>query len=152
MSQQFFRSLFSCQALGNLTECSTIMNEEEIIDFGSKVRLFRTALALELEELAARSGLKISEIIAIEEGTFPLTRPVISALVQALTDAPSTLFQTPAAAAATTTTKGSLSAEPGTVAGDLFDAAPPEAQEAALAILREIGKAGGSPPTNNPSN
>jgi transcriptional regulator with XRE-family HTH domain len=148
MSQQFFRSLFSCQALGNLKECSTMMNEETILDFGLKVRQFRTALALKVEDLAALSGLKVSEIIAIEQGTFPLTHPVVAALVEALIDAPSMLFQTPAAGP----TKGSLSADTGTVAGGLFDAASPEVQEATLSLLREIAKAGVSPPANSPSN
>jgi transcriptional regulator with XRE-family HTH domain len=138
MSLQSFRSLFVCQALGNPTGCSTNMNNEGVIDFGVKVRLFRTALALELEELALLSGLRVSEILAIEQGTFALTHPVVTALVQALTEAPSTLFRA--------TTKGSLSADPGMTAGDFFNAAPPEAQEAVLAILREVAKAPVSPP------
>ena len=121
------------------------MNEETIVDFGLKVRQFRTAFNLKIDALAALSGLKVSEIIAIEQGTFPLTHPVVAALVQALRDAPSTLFQTASA-------KGSLSAGGGTEAGDFFNAAPPEVQEATLWLLREIGKGSVSPPANSPSN
>jgi transcriptional regulator with XRE-family HTH domain len=97
------------------------------MDFGREVRRRREALGLTLEQLAESSKLTPNYIGTIENGKRDPSLSTVLALARGLRVPPAELFGgvedlTPAA----------------TEAGRLFDAAPPEVQEAVLQILRAV--------------
>jgi transcriptional regulator with XRE-family HTH domain len=97
------------------------------MDFGREVRRRREALGLTLEQLAESSELTPNYIGTIENGKRDPSLSTVLALARGLRVPPAELFGgfedlTPAA----------------TEAGRLFDAAPPEVQEAVLQILRAV--------------
>jgi transcriptional regulator with XRE-family HTH domain len=97
------------------------------MDFGREVRRRREALGLTLEQLAESSSLTPNYIGTIENGKRDPSLSTVLALARGLRVPPAELFGgvedlTPAA----------------TEAGRLFDAAPPEVQEAVLQILRAV--------------
>ena len=97
------------------------------MDFGREVRRRREALGLTLEQLAESSELTPNYIGTIENGKRDPSLSTVLALARGLRVPPADLFGgvedlTPAA----------------TEAGRLFDAAPPEVQEAVLQILRVV--------------
>ncbi|HZF49983.1 MAG TPA: helix-turn-helix transcriptional regulator [Polyangiaceae bacterium] len=97
------------------------------MEFGGEVRRRREALGLTLEQLAESSELTPNYIGTIENGKRDPSLSTVLALARGLRVPPADLFGgvedlTPAA----------------TEAGRLFDAAPPEVQEAVLQILRVV--------------
>jgi transcriptional regulator with XRE-family HTH domain len=97
------------------------------MEFGREVRRRREALGLTLEQLAESSELTPNYIGTIENGKRDPSLSTVLALARGLRVPPADLFGgvedlTPAA----------------TEAGRLFDAAPPEVQEAVLQILRVV--------------
>ena len=99
------------------------------MEFGREVRRRREALGLTLEQLAESSKLTPNYIGTIENGKRDPSLSTVVSLARGLRIAPAELFGgiedlSPAA----------------TEAGQLFDAAPPEVQEAVLQILRAVVK------------
>lgn len=97
------------------------------MEFGREVRRRREALGLTLDQLAESSELTPNYIGTIENGKRDPSLSTVLALARGLRVAPADLFGgvedlTPAA----------------TEAGRLFDAAPPEVQDAVLQILRVV--------------
>lgn len=99
------------------------------MDFGREVRRRREALGITLEQLAESAKLTPNYIGTIENGKRDPSLSTVLALARGLKVNAAELFGgiddlSPAA----------------TEAGRLFDAAPPEVQEAVLQILRAVTK------------
>lgn len=109
------------------------MIDEHQIAFGCRVRRIRTVLGLTQDELAARSGLTVGQIAAVEGGRCALTLRIVAALIRGLGCAPKVLLRTAAF-------RRPLSLHDLADRKVLFEAASPEVQAAAMAILRYASK------------
>ncbi len=109
------------------------MKDEHLIAFGRRVRRIRTVLGLTTNELAARSGMTVSQLVSIEGGRCALTLKMVQALIQGLGCAPKVLLRA-------TAVRSSLTLEDLAERWALFEPASPEVQAAALAILRNVAR------------
>lgn len=67
--------------------------DDPLAVFGRKVRRLRGARRMSVEDLAARSGLSVSSVVAIEAGESALPVSVIRALVKGLSVSPDELLR-----------------------------------------------------------
>lgn len=99
------------------------------MSFGVVIKRKRQALGLTLEQIAERAGLSPNYVGTIEKGKRDPSLSTVLALAKALRVAPADLFG------------GIKELGPdGVEAGRLFEAAPPDVQDAILRLLRTVSR------------
>lgn len=99
------------------------------VNFGREVRRRRKALGFTLEELAERAGLTPNYVGTVEANKRDPSLSTVCSLAKALNVPPAELLG------------GVEGLDPGaTEAGHLFQAAPPDVQEAVLVLLRAVNR------------
>lgn len=70
-----------------------LRNEQELLDFGTKLKALRNSKKLTLEQLAFESEMEISQVHRIEKGKINPTLTTLNALARALGISLSDLFR-----------------------------------------------------------